>query len=88
MTTKNGETPETINLVEMLAGGGKEGALAFHLLNIDYHAAIVASSGEKDAREMLHDLLVKHLLSLEVSMIAETEAGLDVVSPRLIVPER
>ena len=87
MTAKDGET-QVIHLGEMLMGGGREGALAFHLLNIEYHIGVIATSGEKDDMEMLHGLLVQHQLGLEVALTALAEAGLDVVAPRLIVPGR
>ena len=87
MTTIGDNEPQHINLNEMLARGGDEAALAFHLLNIQYHVAVIEGNGDREGLEMLEGLLTQHLVG--VRALLEEEAGnIEVVAPKLIVPGR
>ena len=87
MTTMGNDGPQQVNLNEMLARGGREAAVAFHLLSIEYHASIIETCGDAEDLEMLGDMLVQHMMGVR-ALIAEAVWNLDVVSPKLIVPGR
>ena len=90
MTTKHDEAqePERINLNEMMAEGGPASAVAFHLINVDYHANIIATSGKQEDMSMLYDMLLHHLAYLHVELERDTVQTLEVPTPKLIVPSR
>ena len=85
MTTMGSDGPQQVNLNEMLARGGREAAVAFHLLSIEYHASVIETSGDAEDLEMLGDMLVQRLMGVR-ALLAEAAGNLDVVSPKLIVP--
>ena len=85
MTTMGSDGPQQVNLNEMLARGGREAAMAFHLLSIEYHASIIETSGDAEDLEMLGDMLVQHLMGVR-ALIAEAAVNLDVVSPSSLSP--
>ena len=87
MTTMGSDGPQEVNLNEMLARGGREAAVAFHLLSIEYHASIIETSGDAEDLEMLGDMLVQRLMGVR-ALLAEAAGNIDVVSPKLIVPGR
>ena len=87
MTTMGNDGPQQVNLNEMLARDGREAAVAFHLLSIEYHASIIETSGDAEDLEMLGDMLVQHLMGVR-ALLAEAGRNLDVDSPKLIVPGR
>ena len=87
MTTMGSDGPQQVNLNEMLARGGREAAVAFHLLSIEYHASIIETSGGAEDLEMLGDMLVQHMMGVR-ALLAEAAGNLDVVSPKFIVPGR
>ena len=87
MTTMGSDGPQQVNLNEMLARGGREAAVAFHLLSIEYHASIIETSGDAEDLGMLGDMLVQHMMGVR-ALIAEATVNHDVVSPKLIVPGR
>ena len=79
--------PEHVDLNAMMAAGGREAAVAFHLLNIEYHAAVIETTGDPQDLEMLGDLLAHHLVGVR-ALLEEAEGNLEVVTQRLIVPGR
>ena len=87
MTTKQDDTQQHVDLNAMMANGGREAAVAFHLLNIEYHAAIIESSGALEDLDMLGALLTHHLVGVR-ALLEEAEGNLEVVTQRLIVPGR
>ena len=88
MVTQNGQQPEQVNLTELLGKGGTAAAVAFHLISIDFHVSIVASSDDEEDKVMLYDLLLNHLSQLHVSLQRESGPELEVPSQKLIVPGR
>ncbi len=64
MTTMGNDGPQQVNLNEMLAQGGREAAVAFHLLSIEFHASIIETSGDAEDLEMLGDMLVQHMMGV------------------------
>ena len=88
MTTKGDDTPQHVDLNAMMAKGGREAAVAFLLLSIEYHAAIIESSGDMmEDLDMLGALLAHHLVGVR-ALLGEAEGNPGVVTQRLIVPGR
>ena len=87
MTTKGDDTPQHVDLNAMMAKGGREAAVAFHLLSIEYHAAIIESSGDMEDLDMRGALLAHHLVGVR-ALLGEAEGNPGVVTQRLIVPGR
>ena len=86
MTTKD-DNPRHVDLNAMMANGGRESAVAFHLLSIEYNAGIIESGGDMEDMDMLGALLAHHLAFVR-ALLYEAEGNIEVVPPKLIVPGR
>ena len=85
MTTMGSDGPQQVNLNEMMARGGREAAVAFLLLSIEYHASIIETSGDAEDLEMLGDMLVQHMMGVR-ALLAEAAVNLDVSPPSSLSP--
>ena len=85
MTTRqrNDGEADAVDLVAML--GTDKAGLAFHLMNIDYHATQIIAEGNPDHLLMLLDLLTQH--AAPIAAVLEQMSDLHVAQDQLIVPD-
>ena len=85
MTQPNAE-PQVVSLQDLIARGGEDGRLGFHLMSIDYHAVAIKQMAGKEELELLMDMLTQQAMAIHA--LLETSQDLEVVKPTLIVPGR
>lgn len=80
--------PQHVDLKELLNQGGHNTALAFHLMNIDFHTTLIKMEENPEELHMLFDMLTKHAADIAHTLTSAYGANLDVVLPTIIVPRR
>ena len=87
MTTRQepGGDQTVVDLAAMLVSGTDEARVAFHLMNIDFHAKQINAEGNPVHMLMLLDMLTQHAAPL-AEALEQMSGDFHVAQDQLIVP--